>query len=79
MTNIAPIAPSSSIFSYYAYSNGELSETPLKTRYEAKAALTVEVRIALTRHPQQHAGRRRWSAPQDPGQRLAAPHPALLQ
>ena len=51
MTNIAPIAPSSSIFSYYAYSNGALSETPLKTPLEANAALTIEVRIALTATP----------------------------
>jgi hypothetical protein len=52
MTKVSPTAPSSSIFSYYAYSSGQISATPLHTPLEAtEAASTVEVNIALTAAP----------------------------
>lgn len=51
LTNVGPTAPSSSIFSYYRYSGGTISTTPLATPLEAEAALTVEVRAALTAAP----------------------------
>jgi hypothetical protein len=52
MTKISPTAPSSSIFSYYAYANGAISPTPLHTPLEAaEAASTVEVHVALTAAP----------------------------
>jgi hypothetical protein len=51
LTNVSPTAPSSSIFSYYRYSGGTISATPLATPLEAEAALTVEVRTALTAAP----------------------------
>lgn len=52
LTDVAPISPSSSIFSYYAYSNGTLSSTPLSTPLSsANAALTILVRVALNVTP----------------------------
>ncbi len=51
LTKVGPIAPSSSIFSYYRYSGGTISATPLATPLETEAALTVEVRAALTAAP----------------------------
>ncbi len=49
MTHVAPIAPSTGVFSYYAYANGALSETPLATPLSAAdAGQTVQVRVALT-------------------------------
>ena len=79
MTNIAPVAPSSSIFSYYAYSDGALSETPLKTPLEANAALTIEVRIALTATPGDRRSADSGAPASIQGSAEAAPHPALLQ
>jgi Tfp pilus assembly protein PilE len=53
MTNLSPTSPSTSIFSYYSYSNGEVSATPLPTPLEsANAKRTVKVGIALTAAPQ---------------------------
>lgn len=55
LTKVAPIAPSTSIFSYYRYSNGAVSETPLNPPVSGlsseEAALTVEVRAALSADP----------------------------
>lgn len=52
LTDIGPVPPSSSIFSYYAYSNGTLSTTPLETPLSiANAALVIQVRAALTVTP----------------------------
>jgi hypothetical protein len=51
LTKVGPTAPSTSIFSYYRYSGGTISVTPLATPLEAEAALTVEVRAALTAAP----------------------------
>jgi Tfp pilus assembly protein PilW len=52
MTKITPTPPSTSIFSYYAYSNGEISPTPLTTPLsESNASLTAQVTVALTAEP----------------------------
>jgi hypothetical protein len=51
LTDVGPVSPSSSIFSYYKYANGTLSETPLSTPLGEAAALTIEVRVALTAAP----------------------------
>lgn len=52
LTGVGPIAPSSSIFSYYASSNGALNPTPQTTPLEAAATpLTIQVRLGLTTEP----------------------------
>lgn len=52
LTGVAPIPPSSSIFSYYAYTNGTLSNTPLGTPLtSANAALAILVHVALNVTP----------------------------
>lgn len=56
LTKVAPIPPSSSIFSYYKYSGGTISETPQTTPLsEVEALLTVEVRAAFTAAPEHAA------------------------
>ena len=53
LTDVSPTPPSSSIFSYYSYSGGTISETPQATPLsESEAALTVEVHAALTAAPE---------------------------
>jgi hypothetical protein len=53
LTKVAPISPSSTVFSYYKYSGGTISETPLATPLsEEGALLTVEVHAALTASPE---------------------------
>jgi hypothetical protein len=52
LTKVAPIAPSSSIFSYYRYIGGTISPTPQKTPLEKESELTVEVQAALTAEPE---------------------------
>jgi Tfp pilus assembly protein PilW len=53
LTGVSPISPSTSIFSYYAYSSGTISPTPQATPLEATAALlTVQVRAAMTVAPE---------------------------
>ena len=55
LTKVAPIPPSTTIFSYYRYLNGAVSETPLNPPVSGlsteEAALTVEVRAALSADP----------------------------
>ena len=52
MTKISPTAPSTSIFSYYSYSNGVISPTPLATPLSASnASIATQVSIALTAAP----------------------------
>lgn len=52
MTKVTPTAPSSAIFSYYSYTNGQVSATPLAVPLNAEnAARTVQVKIALTVAP----------------------------
>jgi hypothetical protein len=52
MTNIAPTAPSSSIFSYYGYSEGKLATiSAVPPLNEETAARVVQVNIALTASP----------------------------
>lgn len=52
MTKISPTAPSTSIFNYYSYTNGEISATPLPTPLsETNASLTAQVGVALTAEP----------------------------
>lgn len=52
LTDVGPTPPSSSIFSYYSYTNGTLSTTPLETPLSAaNAALAIQVRVALTMTP----------------------------
>ncbi|MDX6609959.1 MAG: hypothetical protein QOF85_1884 [Solirubrobacterales bacterium] len=53
LTSVSPTSPSTSIFSYYTYTNGTISSTPQSTPLESTAAaLTVEVRAALTAAPE---------------------------
>lgn len=52
LTNVAPIAPSTSIFTYYRYQNGAITSTPQTTPLSAaEAALTVEVRAGISANP----------------------------
>lgn len=52
LTGVAPIAPSSEIFTYYASNNGSLTPTPQTVPLLALDALgTVQVRIAMTVSP----------------------------
>jgi Tfp pilus assembly protein PilW len=52
MTKVSPTAPSTSIFNYYSYSNGEVSSTSLPTPLsETNASLTAQVNVALTAAP----------------------------
>jgi len=52
LTGVAPVSPSSSIFSYYSYLEKEVSSTPQEPPLDAgEAAVTVQVRIALTASP----------------------------
>ena len=51
LTDVAPVAPSSSIFTYYASNNGSTTPTPQSTPLEAGAALTIQVRVALSANP----------------------------
>jgi len=51
MTNISPISPSTSIFSYYSYSNGAATALPAELS-EENAKRTVKVDIDLTAAPQ---------------------------
>jgi hypothetical protein len=52
LTGVAPIPPSTSIFSYYASSNGSTSPTPQTTPLDITAtALTIQVRLELTAAP----------------------------
>ncbi len=52
ITKVAPISPSSSIFSYYTYANGALVQVPANTTLSATtAAETVVVGMALTATP----------------------------
>lgn len=52
LTEVGPIPPSSTIFSYYASSNGSVSPTPQATPLEPTATpLTIQVRVALSTEP----------------------------
>ncbi len=55
LTKVAPIPPSTSIFSYYRYFNGAISETPLNPPASGltaeESALTVEVRAGISASP----------------------------
>lgn len=52
LTKVAPIAPSSAIFSYYTYANGALVQVPSNTTLSTTtAAETVVVGMALTATP----------------------------
>lgn len=52
LTDVGPIPPSSSIFSYYASSNGSLSPTPQGTPLLiADTPLTIQVQVALSVDP----------------------------
>jgi hypothetical protein len=53
LTKVAPVSPSSSIFSYYRYTSGTLSTTPQTTPLsKTESELTVEVQAALTAEPE---------------------------
>jgi type II secretory pathway component PulJ len=53
LTKVAPVAPSSSIFSYYRYANGTISTAPQETPLnKTEAELTVEVQAALSAEPE---------------------------
>lgn len=51
LDNVAPIAPSSSIFGYYRYLDGSLSSTPQATPLEEGALETIQVQVALNAAP----------------------------
>lgn len=52
MTGVAPVPPSSSIFTYYTYLKGAISPTPLEMPLtDEAAATTIEVRAALAVTP----------------------------
>jgi hypothetical protein len=52
MTKVTPTAPSTGIFSYYSYTNGQVSATPLPVPLSGEnAARAVEVKIAFTVAP----------------------------
>jgi hypothetical protein len=52
MTNVSPTSPSTSIFSYYSYSNGEVTEIPVTTELgKENSERTVEVKMTLTAGP----------------------------
>ncbi len=52
MTKVSPTTPSSSIFSYYTYSGGQVSATPLAVPLDQeRAASTVKVAVAFTAAP----------------------------
>lgn len=51
LTGVAPIPPSSSIFLYYASSNGSTTPTPQQTPLGTRAPLTIQVRVALSASP----------------------------
>ncbi len=53
LTDVSPIPPSGSIFSYYRYENGTVAAAPQKTPLEAtEAALTVEVEVGIRAEPE---------------------------
>lgn len=53
LTHISPIPPSTSIFSYYRYTGGTISETPQTTPLSGtEALLTVEVQAAFSAAPE---------------------------
>jgi len=52
LTDVSPVSPSSSIFSYYHYLEKEVSSTPQVPPLDvAEAAVTVQVRVALSASP----------------------------
>jgi prepilin-type N-terminal cleavage/methylation domain-containing protein len=51
MTGVSPISASIPLFSYHAYSNGAISETPLATPLSANAATAVQVKVAYKAGP----------------------------
>jgi Tfp pilus assembly protein PilW len=52
LTNVAPIAPSSSVFSYYRYSNGTISSSAQSTPLSGtESELTVVVKVAISANP----------------------------
>jgi Tfp pilus assembly protein PilW len=51
LTGVAPIPPSSSIFNYYASSNGSTTPTPQSTPLEGAAPSTIQVQVALSASP----------------------------
>ncbi len=52
LEDVAPLAPSSTIFTYYSYKGGTVSETPLTVPLSVEgAALAVEVHAALSAAP----------------------------
>lgn len=51
LSGVAPVPPSSSIFSYYKYVNGALSTSALSTPLGNEAASVIQVRMALNVAP----------------------------
>jgi Tfp pilus assembly protein PilW len=50
-TGVAPTAPSSSVFTYYTYSNGKLIAVPQKELGLTEANSVIQVRVAFTAFP----------------------------
>lgn len=51
MTKVAPIPPSSAIFTYYAYESGQLVQLPASPLSETNAARTIQVQVAINTSP----------------------------
>jgi len=51
ITDVGPISPSDSIFTYYRSLNGTVTEAPPATQLDEMAAETIQVRVALTASP----------------------------
>jgi hypothetical protein len=51
MTDVAPIPPSTAVFSYYSAINGQISSTPLPTPLETNAKSTILVSVGLSSAP----------------------------
>ena len=52
LTRVRPVAPSSSIFTYYKYSSGTLAAIPVTTSLGEAAASTIQVKLAFNVDPE---------------------------
>lgn len=56
MTNVSPVTAGAPIFTYYAYSNGKISSTPVSPNLkEGRAATVAQVNVAFETAPQKTA------------------------
>lgn len=62
MTNVSPVTAGAPIFTYYSYTNGKISSTPLSSLKEGANANAVQVNVAFETAPQKTAIRNDASA-----------------